>query len=119
MTYQDFMKKVRYVDNIIARWMMRHFYFMFFQMVLVIIFVIWFINVLRVIDVNFEIVKESILQRILIAQTINTTILVIVMILNSFWLLYIFNVLQRQKNIMKDVNYNILRLRNRHRQSEK
>ena len=32
MSYQDFMNKIRYFDNRMAKWLMRHIYFTFFQM---------------------------------------------------------------------------------------
>ncbi len=106
MAYSDFMKKVRYWDNLTAKWILRHFYLMFFQIILVLVFVGWFINTLHVIDISFESNKHDILERLLLTQSINTTIIVLLTILNSFWLLYLFSGIQRLRSILKDISYN-------------
>lgn len=113
MAFKDFMSKIRYWDNLTAKWLMRHFYFMFFQIVLLIIFSFWFVNMFTVIDINYQLPKSSILERAIMTQSVNTTIIVLLLLLNSFWMLYIFNGIQRLMNILKDINYNIHRLRNR------
>jgi hypothetical protein len=111
MPAYDFMDKVRYWDNLIAKWLMRHFYFMFFQIVLVVILVFWLTNTIRVIDAGFQMTEASALERIAIAQAINTSIIVLLLLLNSFWLLYIFNGIQRIRGALRDVSFNISKLR--------
>jgi len=111
MSQGDFMNKVRYWDNLIAKWLMRHFYFMFFQIVLVIILGFWLTNTVQVIDASFQTSGASPFERLAVSQSINTSIIVLLMILNSFWLLYVFNGIQRIRNVLKDVNFNISKLR--------
>ncbi len=111
MAFKDFMNKVRYLDNMTAKWLMRHFYFMFFQIVLFVIFLFWFVNMFNVIDTNYQISKTSSMERAVMTQSINTTIMTLLLLLNSFWMLYIFNGIQRLTNILKDISYNINRLR--------
>lgn len=113
MSQNDFMNKVRYWDNLIAKWLMRHFYFMFFQIVLVIILVFWLTNTIQVIDASFQTADATPIERLVVTQSINTAIIVLLMILNSFWLLYVFNGIQRIRNVLKDVNFNISKLRYR------
>lgn len=115
MAFKEFMTKIRYWDNMTAKWLMRHFYFMFFQAVLFIIFLFWFVNMFNVIDVNYQASKSSILERAVMTQSVNTTIIVLLLLLNSFWMLYIFNGIQRLTNILKDISYNINRLRIRNK----
>ena len=110
MAYNDFMKKIRYWDNRTASWILRHFYFMFFQIVLVIIFIGWFMNTLRIVDISFETHQNNILERLLLAQSINTTVIALLIILNSFWLLYLFSGIQRLRGILKDISYNTSKL---------
>lgn len=111
MAYKDFMAKIRYWDNLAAKWLMHHFYFMFFQIVLFGIFLFWFVNMFNVIDTNYQISRTSVLERAIMTQSINATIIVLLLLLNSFWMLYIFNGIQRLANILKDISYNINRLR--------
>ena len=113
MAFKDFMAKIRYWDNLTAKWLMRHFYFMFFQLVLVIILVFWLTNTVQVIDASFQASTTSVLERLAVSQSINSSIIVILPIMNSFWLLYVFNGMQRIGNILKDVNFNIRKLRYR------
>ena len=115
MAFNDFMNKVRYYDNMVARWLMRHFYFMFFQVILAIVFAIWFGNLLKVIDLSHNSAVKTVTEEILMTQSINTTIIVILLILNSFWMLYIFNGMQRLSNLLKEISYNINRLRVKNR----
>jgi len=115
MAYKDVMSKIRYLDHLAAKWLMRHFYFMFFQMVLFVIFLFWFVNMFNVIDTSYQISKSSALERAVMTQSINVTITVLLLLLNSFWMLYIFNGIQRLANLLKDINYNINRLRVRNR----
>ncbi len=114
MAYKEFMNKVRYWDNLVSRWMMRHFYFMFFQIVLVAIFVGWFANTIKMIEVGFQVTKNNTMEHIAMNQSVNTTILVLLLLLNSFWLLYIFNTLQRLNNTVRDLNYKVTKFKNKH-----
>ncbi len=104
------MTKIRYWDNLTAKWLMRHFYFMFFQIALFIIFLFWFVNMFNVIDVNDQSSRSSVLERAVMTQSVNSTIMALLLLLNSFWMLYVFNGIQRITNLLKDINYNIHRI---------
>lgn len=112
MVFKDFVQKLKYVDHLAARWLLRHFYFTFFQLVLLVIFVFWFKNLLSVIDINLRQTDKTFMEAILTTQNVNSTIIVVLLLLNSFWMLYILNAMQRFANLLKDVSYNINRLRN-------
>ena len=110
MAFKNFMSKIRYWDNLTAKWLMRHFYFMFFQIVLFIVFLFWFVNMFNVIDINDQASKSSILERSAMTQSVNATIMVLLLLLNSFWMLYVFKGIQSMMNLLKDINYNIHRI---------
>ncbi len=109
MNYESFMSKVRHWDNRMARWMMNHFYFIFFQIVLIVIFFIFFFNLLRTIDLSADLRSADIIQQLLLQQTINTSILIFLMIMNSFWMLFIFSGLNRIRFILRDLAFHLLR----------
>ena len=119
MAFSDFMQKVRYWDNLVAKWVLRHLYFVFFQTILVIIFVIWFNNTLHVLsniaDVNNQTGKPSNLENIMISQSVNITLLTFLLILNAFWVLFIFNGLQRIQFTLKDMSYSLSRMRDQNK----
>jgi membrane-associated HD superfamily phosphohydrolase len=113
MSSADFINKIRQLDNLAARWMMRHFYFLFFQIVIVVVFFFWFVDVLNVIDIGADHPPATGTDRLLMSQTVNLTIIVFLMLLNSFWMLYIFNTIQRIMGNLRDMSFQISKLRPR------
>ena len=112
MSFEDFMSKVRQLDNLAARWMMRHFYILFFEFVLVIIFFIFFFNLLRSLDLGSQIPHGQLLDQLVHQQLLNTQIIIVLLLLNSFWMLYIFNGMTRLRAILKEISFHLSR-RNR------
>ncbi len=109
MGFNDFMNKIRQWDNRSAQFIVRHFYILFFEIILVVIFVVTFVNALKIIDVSIDAPKGSILERLLMAQTVNTLLIVILLLFNSFWILYIFNSLLKLRNVLKNIDFNLSR----------
>ena len=110
MSLEDFTNKIRQLDNFTAKWIMRHFYVTFFQATLFIIFLFWFVNMFKVIDVS-QAPNQNLIERALVTQSVNMTIIVFLMLLNAFWTLYMFTGIQRLSNILRDINYNLSRPR--------
>ncbi len=111
------MNKVRQWDNKAAQWMIKHFYLLFFEFILVGIFVAVFINSLKIIDVTSDISHASITDRVLLTISNNTLLLVILLLFNSFWMLYIFSSLIRMRGILKNIEFNLSRRRDDNRHS--
>ena len=111
MSYQDFMNKVRYWDNMAAKWMLRHFYILFFEFFLVALFLIFFFNTVQFIDYSFDIGKDNTVERLLLTQTVYNVVIVLLLLLNSFWMLYIFNCIMRIQSTLKDLNFNLSKRR--------
>jgi hypothetical protein len=51
--------------------------------------------------------------RILSPLSLNLTIVVFLMLLNSFWMLFMFGAIQRIHNLLKDINYHLSRFRSK------
>ena len=111
MSFTDFMNKVRQMDNRAAQWMVRHFYILFFEIILVAIFVGVFINALKIIDVGVDLHKGSLIERLMLAQSVNTLLIVILLLFNSFWILYIFSGILRLRGILKNIDFNLSKRR--------
>ena len=107
MGYNEFMAKVRHLDNRSAKWIMRHFYILFFEFFLVFVFVIFFINLIQVINISNDVSKENVVSRLLLSQSINTLMIVLLLLLNSFWILYIFNSIIRFRPLLQEINFNL------------
>ena len=109
MGFSDFMNKVRYWDNRAAKWMMRHFYILFFEAFLAFIFLLFFFNCIQFIDLNADVSKDNLIARVFLLQTSNTLMIVLLLLLNSFWMLYIFNSITRLFPLLKDMNFYLSR----------
>ena len=107
MGFQDFMNKVRQLDNRSAHWISRHFYLLFFEIILVIVFLVFFVNALKTIDLSVEVNSGSMQERILLNQTIYISLIVILLLFNSFWMLYIFNSILRLRGVLRNIDYNL------------
>ncbi len=106
MFLQDVMSKVRYWDNKMAKWMIRHFYILFFEAVLVVIFVGLFMITLKTIDISAE-VHQDVAQRLLLFSSFNLILITVLLLFNSFWTLYIFSELMRTRSTLKEMNFHL------------
>ena len=112
MSFNDFMNNVRQLDNRSSQWIIRHFYTLFFQAILAIIFIAVFVNALKLIDINVDLHKTDLVERLLLNQTINTFLIVVLLLFNSFWMLYIFSSILKLRGILKNIDFNLSRRRN-------
>ena len=106
MLFNDLMAKVRYWDNRMAKWMIRHFYLLFFEIFLVFIFVGLFVITLKIIDAS-ALISKNMIERLLLLQSIISVIVTLLLLLNSFWMLYIFNEIIRTRSTLKEINFNL------------
>lgn len=109
MALKDFMNKVRYWDNIAAKWIIRHFYLLFFEILLVLIFVAFFILSTKTWDVAYTQPSEFAYHRLLLVQTFAMNIIIFLLLLNSFWMLYMFNSVIRIRTLLRELNFNLSR----------
>ena len=114
MGFNDFMNKIRQWDNKSSQWVNSHFYIILFQIILFFIFGAMFINALKIIDVSNDIQRSSVLERLLMVQTVNTLLIAILLLFNSFWILYIFGSLLRLRGILKNIDFNLSRRSDQH-----
>jgi len=111
MKFNEFMAKVRYLDKICARWMLRHFYIIFFEFVLVIIFFMFLLNTFHSLDLAARASHQDITAQLLSQKSINNLLITILVLLNSFWMLYIFNEITRIRVVLKEISYNLFRIK--------
>ena len=112
------MNKVRQWDNRTAQWVVRHFYILFFEIILVAIFIGMFANAIKLIDIGMDIHKNDIIERLLLNQSVNTLLITVLLLFNSFWLLYIFSGMLRLRNLLKNIDFNLSRRPHDHRNKD-
>ena len=111
MGFNEFMNKIRQWDNRVSQWIIRHFYILFFEAILVAIFVAVFANALKIINAGLDLHKDSVIERLLMTQSVNTLLIVILLLFNSFWMLYIFSSLLRLRSLLKNIDFKLSRRR--------
>ncbi len=122
MGFNDLTNTLRQWDNRSSQWFIRHFYIFFFEIILVAIFVAVFVNTLKIIDINTDLHRlsspASPLERLMFTQSINTLLIVILLLFNSFWMLYIFSSLLRLRSLLKNIDFNLSKRRNDRRYND-
>ncbi|NTV28467.1 MAG: hypothetical protein HGA80_00075 [Candidatus Omnitrophica bacterium] len=111
MASQNFMNKLRQWDSKANQWFFRHFYLLFFQVILVIAFVIFFVLTLNLINLAPDMDHKSALDRLLLTQNASTLLIAFLLILNSFWMLFMLTSLFRIRSVLKNVDFNLSRRR--------
>ena len=109
MNFQNFMNQVRHFDNLSAKWIVRHFYLLFFELVLVVIFAFFLFNTTQFLDFLFDVQRDDLVQRLLVTEAISLLIIVLLLLLGSFWMLYIFNTMLRMQNTLRDIAFHLSR----------
>ena len=118
MAYNDFMNKIKQWDNRAAQWMSRHFYIILFEIILAIIFLLAFVNTLKILDTAFDIHKNNIIERLLLNQSINTTLIVVLLLLIALGILNIINSKARLRGVLKNIEFNLSKRRSDHKPGE-
>lgn len=116
--YSDMLYKIRQWDNRAAQWMGRHFYIILFEVLLVIIFIFAFINAFKIINASFAVHRDSVAEQLLLNLAINTTLIVMLLILISLGVLNIINNNSRLRGTIKNIEYNLSRRRTDHKPTD-
>ena len=111
MAYNDFMNKVKQWDNRAAQWMGRHFYIILFEAILAIIFLFAFINALKILNTGFDVQKNNVADQLLLTQSFNSTLIVMLLILISLGMLNIINANSRLRSVLKNIEFNLSKRR--------
>lgn len=103
------MNNVRQWDSRSSQWFARHFYILFFELLLVGVFVFLFANIISVINITSDIDKHTTIERLLLAQNVSSLLILFLMILNSFLMLFLFSGFLRIRSILKNMDFNLSR----------
>ena len=112
MAFADVMMKIRYWDNKMAKWIMRHFYILFFEILLVLVFIALFVITIKVIDISFDVPRDNVTAHLLSLQSANQILVTLLLLLNSFWMLYLFSGMIRIRSILKEISFHLSKRKN-------
>ena len=108
----DFANRIKQWDNRAAQWMGRHFYIILFEIILGIIFLFAFINGLKILNTGFNVQKSDITNQLLLAQSFNSVLIVMLLILISLGVLNVINSNGRLRGVLKNIEFNLSKRRN-------
>jgi hypothetical protein len=111
MAYNDFMSKVKQWDNRAAQWMGRHFYIILFEAILAIIFLFAFINALKILNISFSVQKNNVADQLLLTQSLNSMMIVMLLLLISLGVLNLINNNSRLRGALKNIEFNLSKRR--------
>ncbi len=112
MNYDKIMNTIKQWDNRSSQWFFRHFYLMFFQIILVGIFVVFFISTINTINLASEVNNDSLIERLLLSQNTVQLMMIFLMILNSFWMLILLASVFRVRSLLKNIDFSLSRRSN-------
>lgn len=118
MAQNDLYSKVKQWDNRAAQWMGRHFYIILFEAILAIIFLFAFINALKILNISFNIQKYSITDQLLLTQSLDSVLIVMLLLLISLGILNIINNNTRLRSILKNIEFNVTKRRQDNKQQD-
>lgn len=111
MADSGFMYRVRQWDNRAAQWMARHFYIILFEIILGLIFLLAFVNALKLLNLSFSIPHDSVTDQLLLSQSVNSCLAVMLLILIALGILNIINSNSRLRNVLKNIEFNLSKRR--------
>ena len=111
MAYNELMNKVKQWDNRAAQWMGRHFYIILFEAILAIIFLFTFLNGLKILNTSFDVPKRDITNQLLLIQSFNSILIVMLLLLIALGLLNVINTNSRMRNVLKNIEFNLSKRR--------
>ncbi len=118
MAYNDFLNRIKQWDNRAAQWMSRHFYIILYEALLCIIFLFTCINALKIFYISLEAPKGTVADQLLVTQSFNSTLIIMLLLLISMGVLNIINSNSRLRNVLKNIEFNLSKRRNDHKQQD-
>jgi len=111
MSFNAFMNTVRQWDNKSNQWFIRHFYVLFFEIILVVAFVFFFGMTINTINAAADAPRAAVLERLIVQQNAISLLIVFLLLLNSFWMLFMFSGMLKIRTVLKNMDFNLSRRR--------
>ncbi len=118
MKINDMLNKMRQWDNRSNQWFSKNFSVLLFEIVLGVIFVFFIDYMMNIIAISDQVKKASFTEQILLSQAGLTLLVVLLLLFNSFLMLYLFNNILRIRGLLKNLDYNMGRRRNNPRDED-
>ncbi len=114
----DLSNTIRQWDNRSNQWFSKNFSILIFELVLAVIFFFFLNHMMDIFTLSAQVKRSNLTEQILLSQAGLMLLVVLLLIFNSFLMLYIFSNMLRMRNILKNLDYNMSRRRNDSREDE-
>jgi H+/Cl- antiporter ClcA len=119
LSFNELANKLRQWDNRSNQWFSKNFSILLFEIVLAIVFFFFINTMMDVFTISAQVSRSNILEQIMLSQTGFLMLIVLLLIFNSFLMLYLFSNMLRMRGILKNMDYSLSRRRdNRDRDEE-
>ncbi|MDE2221879.1 MAG: hypothetical protein KGK03_02290 [Candidatus Omnitrophica bacterium] len=111
MGQNELLSKIRQWDNRAGQWMGRHFYIIFFQVILIIIFILGFGIGLKTIYSSFDVPKNDVIAQLLLIQSYAMILTVMLLILIALGVLNLISHNSRIRSAIRNIEFNLSKRR--------
>ena len=105
------LNKIRQWDKHSNQWFSKNFSVLLFELVLAVIFVFFIDYMMNIIAISDQVKKASVTEQILMSQAGLMLLVVLLLLFNSFLMLYLFNNILRISGLLKNLDYHLGRRR--------
>jgi len=118
LSFNEFATKLRQWDNRSNQWFSKNFSILLFELVLAVIFFFFINTMMDVFTLSSQVDHANIIEQILLSQAGFMMLIVLLLIFNSFLMLYLFNNMLKIRGVLKNLDYTLSRRRNDNRDDE-
>jgi hypothetical protein len=111
LSLSELANKLRQWDNRSNQWFSKNFSILLFEVVLAVIFFFFINNMMDVFTLSAQVSRSNIVEQILLSQAGFMMLIVLLLIFNSFLMLYLFSNMLRVRGILKNLDYTMSRRR--------
>jgi hypothetical protein len=112
LSFNDFTSKLRQWDNRSNQWFSKNFSILLFELILAVIFFFFINTMMDVFTLSSQVHRENMVEQILLSQSGFMMLIVLLLIFNSFLMLYLFNNMLKIRGVLKNLDYTMSRRRN-------
>ena len=113
LSFNDFTSKLRQWDNRSNQWFSKNFSILLFELVLAVIFFFFINTMMDVFTLSSQVHRENMVEQILLSQSGFMMLIVLLLIFNSFLMLYLFSNMLKIRGVLKNLDYTLSRRRDR------
>ncbi len=118
LSFHELSNKLRQWDNHSNQWFSKNFSILFFEIILGVIFFFFINTMMDIFAISAQAHKDNVIEQILLSQAGFMMLIVLLLIFNSFLMLYLFSNMLRMRGILKNLDYTMSRRRNDNRDEE-